>query len=53
MGDFFLFLDHVIPPKFKTSKFEKYDGKTSLILYVTMYTHDMEAHIGNGVLFLA
>lgn len=45
--DLYLFLDLVIPPKFKSLECEKYDGKTFSILHITMYTRSMVAHIKN------
>ena len=52
MEDLCLFPDLVIPPKFKLPDFEKYDGKTSPILHLTMYTRSMAAYINNEKLMV-
>lgn len=52
MGDLYLFPNLVILPKFKIPKFEKHDGMTSPILYLTMYTHSIAAHISNKKLIV-
>lgn len=52
MGDFCLFLDLVIPAKFKIPEFKEYDGRTSPVLYLTIYTHSMATYIGNKKLIV-
>lgn len=52
MGDLFLFLDLVIPSKFKILEFEKYDEKTSLLLHLTMCTRSMATYNGSEKLMV-
>ena len=44
--------DLVIPPKFKTPKFEKYDGTKCLENHLAMYYHKMVRHAHNEDLLI-
>ena len=47
-----LVLDLVLPPKFKVSTFDKYDGTKCLFAHLYMYCQKMTGHISNDKLLI-
>ncbi|KAJ1379365.1 Retrotransposon gag domain [Sesbania bispinosa] len=52
MRDFFLFPNMEIPAKFEVPDFEKFEGKTDLVIHLTMYTRSMAAYHNNEKLMI-
>lgn len=52
MGDLCFFLDIVFTPIFKPLEHEKYNEKILPTLYLTMYTRNIVAYIGNEKLMV-
>ena len=44
--------DLVLPPKFKTPEFEKYNGSTCPVAHLTMYCRRMTGHTDNNKLLI-
>ena len=51
-NDLNLVSDLVIPPSFKMSRFEKYDGISCLEIHLIMYYNKMTMHAHNEKLFI-
>lgn len=52
IGDLYLFPNILFSAMFEPFMYEKCDGKISPILYLTMYTCNMIAHINNEKLLM-